>query len=258
MSKNKQGFLKRRKAIERLEQELARFSTSDSLWPIREYEMLSLMVNEAENGVDISERYPHFYKELLDNPDLREAFLDSLESLEKSKKDEPALLPSSRENNLDFLKESLPHASVKKLGKKSWRLTWQRSVEQLQTLFSPPELAYRSDPSLYDDPWITILRDEFEIEGASLTVLLECSLSPESNISLACALNIAANSENAAERLQTKVQALLRWGEYDQSLPLNAQGRFRFPDIPFDSVLDKAHQNIRSSLELTLETLPPT
>lgn len=258
MSKNpnQRSSVKAQKAIKRLENELVEFTTLAAPMPTGEYEMLSLMVNEAVNGIDISKRYPVFYKELLNNSDLREAFLDSLELIEQSNKNELAPLPALHELNLDFLKETSHHSTAKNLGKNSWRVSWQRTIEQLQSVFTPQELAYRSDPSLFDDPWFTVLRDEFEIEKILFTIVLECAVSKEAKESLSCALNIAINSDIIPDWLRTKAQVSLNWGKYNQNLSISKQGRFRFPDIPFVLIFDKRQQNIRSALKLSFETFP--
>jgi hypothetical protein len=45
-------------------------------------DLLSLVIDEALGGVDISRRFPTFWAKLLASAELREAFLESLELLE--------------------------------------------------------------------------------------------------------------------------------------------------------------------------------
>jgi hypothetical protein len=256
MRKKVKDLEKAQQGIERLERELVDIEDASSMIrPMREYEMLSLMVNEAEAGVDISRRYPTFYKDLLTNPDLREAFLDSLE-ISQARKEDRSVSTASFERSLELLRSTSPTVEIKRLQNNGWRVEWQRTIEQLQPIFSPRELAYRSDPSLSDDPWITIFRDEFAIEGASHTVLLECTLSQASDQSLGCILNIALNSSDSPETLPGNLMAALEWGTYQRILSINPSGRFPFPDIPFDSIFDKRHQRVRSDLHLIIQTSP--
>ena len=45
--------------------------------------MLSLVVHDALEGVDISTHYPAFYQRMLADNELREAFLDTLDLLRR-------------------------------------------------------------------------------------------------------------------------------------------------------------------------------
>jgi hypothetical protein len=45
-------------------------------------ELLSLLVDETLKGVDVKSVYPDGYQQLLDNPELRQIFLDTLAGLE--------------------------------------------------------------------------------------------------------------------------------------------------------------------------------
>ncbi len=60
---NQRGSFKVQRAIKRLENDLAEVDLPTSPMETGENEMLSLMVYEAANGIDISKRYPTFYKD---------------------------------------------------------------------------------------------------------------------------------------------------------------------------------------------------
>ena len=47
--------------------------------------LLSVLVSEAFAGVDITRRYPMLYRILLADPNMQEAFLDALETLEQER-----------------------------------------------------------------------------------------------------------------------------------------------------------------------------
>ena len=47
--------------------------------------LLSLLVSEAFAGVDITRRYPALYRIMLADPNMQEAFLDALETLEQDR-----------------------------------------------------------------------------------------------------------------------------------------------------------------------------
>lgn len=71
-----------KEAVQRLVADLVEIGAQTQPVLDVDWELLSIMVDEAANGVDIMRRHPAFYHKLLDNVDLRQAFLDALESLE--------------------------------------------------------------------------------------------------------------------------------------------------------------------------------
>ncbi len=176
-----------------------------------------------------------------------------MKSFEKSKENELAALPVKSEPNLGFLTKSLPHSIVTKLGKNSWRVSWQRTMEQLQAIFSPSRLAYRSDPAFYEDPWLTLLRSEVEVEGVLYTVVLECTFSEADDAALSPFLNIAATFGMASGRSRFPIQSTLQWGTYNRTIRISEEGRARFPDIPFIVIFDNENKNINAGLNLTVE-----
>lgn len=70
--------------------------------------MLSLVVNDALEGVDIARRYPAFYRLLLADPRLRWAFLEALEIREKEEDGELESLPDPLDVDLAFLEQVHP------------------------------------------------------------------------------------------------------------------------------------------------------
>ena len=71
-----------------------------------ERDMLSLIVSGALSGEDISRRYPAFYRKLLGNAELRQAFLDAIESVEAEHAGQLLPLPEGAKAGLDFLKST--------------------------------------------------------------------------------------------------------------------------------------------------------
>lgn len=215
-------------------------------------EMLSLMVNEAIKGVDIETRYPDFYQKLLRNAALRQAFLDTLEMLEAGKAGELIPLPAGERPRLGFLQKKTPRPAFPDAP--SWKITLNRTIQDLKSIFSPPQLAYRADANLFEENWFTILRDDIELGGSSYSVLLECGISKETEDALSATLNIAISMEKLPSAVAFPVSATLRWGEYSATLTLPDEGRVRFPDIPFYATFDPQNQEIISGLDLVLET----
>jgi hypothetical protein len=247
--------LNSRKAPKRLADDLAELDRRSSPITPGDIEMLSIIINEALSGIDISKRYPTFYKKILRNPNLSRVFTDSLETLEKSRANDLVGLPDAIKPDLSFLR----HASINPkilTNKNGWQIQWQRTVEQLQTLFFPSgmEMAYRQDPSLFDDTWFTLLRESVDITDASYSILLECGISEDLENSLSAFLNVAVTLESETASYQFPIFVTLNWGEYKETIEITEQGRVRFPDIPLKVAFDDKIQNITSELNFMLET----
>jgi len=219
-----------------------------------ESDMLSLIVSGTLNGENLAERYPAFHQTLLENPELRQAFLDALESVEAERAGEQIPMPGAKQTELSFLSAQSVTPVIDIFDKNKWRATWQRTLEQLQAIFSPPELAYRADPSLSEDPWFTLLREEMQVEGNTYDIILDCILSKDNQNSLSTFLNLAVTLGNAPGTAGFPLRATLHWGEYEESILVTEEGRFKFPDIPIASVFDQAEIQLQAGFRLTLET----
>jgi hypothetical protein len=218
-------------------------------------EVLSLLVDEALKGVDIKTQYSDSYRRLLSNPELRQIFLDTLESFEAEKEGRLEPFPVAGEPDLAFLKKKTPQPEPQPSGQASWQISLQRTIQQLQNIFSPPQLAYRADANLFDDSWFTVLREEVELGGSNYSILLECGISEETEQALSASLNIAMTLESTTSP-EFPIYATLRWGQYTETLAMAGEGRARFPDIPFSATFDRQNQEITSDLDLVLAIKP--
>ena len=186
-------------ALKKLADQLSALdSQAGSILPM-ESDMLSLIVSGTLNGEDLAQRYPAFYRKLLENAELRGAFLDALESIEAERTGQQESMPGAFQTNLDFLKDLPASPVIETFDKRSWRATWGRTLEQLQSIFSPPEMAYRADPSLSEDPWFTLLREEMTTQGVTYDVILDCTLSDKQEESLSTFLNLAVTLGSPSE-----------------------------------------------------------
>lgn len=249
--RNKLDPIKDQKAVRKLADDLNAVN-GKRLPTSVDNEMLSLIVDEAIKGVDISRRYPAFYKKLLDNPDLRSAFLNSIESIEVATQNKSIALPDVSNLKLGFLAKLATKPTITKVREK-WRVIWQRTIEQLQVILSPSQLAYRSDTISFEDPWFTLMRSEIEVEEAIYTIALECTLSEQDNSALSPLLNLAVTLGMADTRTRFPVLSTLQWGTYHQTISIQGEGRARFPDIPFSTIFDSKNENITAELKLTIE-----
>jgi hypothetical protein len=242
-------------AKQKLASDLAGLASEHSLITQHDNEMLSFLIDESLKGVDIKTQYPDSYRSLLSNPELRQMFLDTLESLEADAEGRLELFPVVGEPNLAFLKDSKSEGQSSEQ-ETSWQVTLQRTIRQLQDIFSPPQLAYRADPSIYDDSWFTVLREDIELGGASYSILLECGLSEQTEQALSASLNVAILLESKAAP-DSPLQVTLHWGNYTGTLTIAGEGRASFHDIPFLDTFDQQNQQIKSDLDLVLEVEPP-
>jgi hypothetical protein len=255
MSKNQNNrdFLKNQSALKRLLEDLSGLDNITIRKSVRDHEMLSFLIEETSNGVDISERYPTFYQKLLNDSDLRQTFLDILESIDNEDESPLGAIQAVEKVDLGFLKNLGASHFIQKIHGK-WKVFWQRSSAELQSAFSPPELLYRSEHSLFMDPWFTLLRDEIELKNTLYTIVLECALSKDDNQAISPLLNIAVAVGETPESVQFPVEITLRWGMYQQSIHVTQEGPIKFPDIPFNNIFEEDNK-IKADLLLTLEVI---
>lgn len=246
---------KRPDALTRLVEYLSALNTQGGTEITTEGEMLSLIVSGALNGEDISRQYPTFYKKLLENPKLRVAFLDALELIEAERAGELAPMPGGFQTELTFLKAEPSAPLVEFLTAQKWRASWGKTLEQLRAIFSPPELAYRADPSLTEDPWFTLLREEMQTKDVTYDVMLDCTLSAENEEALSTSINLAVTLGSHEKDAGFPLRANLSWGDYHQSILINDEGRFNFPDVPMASVFDPTDSQPKAGFRLILESV---
>jgi hypothetical protein len=193
---------------------------------------------------------------MLSNAELRQAFIDALESVEAERAGEMVALPRKPGRDLEFLARGpASRPAVEWLAEDRWRTTWQRTLEQVRAIFSPPMLAYRADPAQLEDPWFTLLRDEIEAAGGLYSVTLECTLSSETAAALSGFLSLAVTFGSAPQNVHFPLRASLDWGGYQAAILIPEEGRARFPDIPLSAILDEGRQEVNSGLSLMLQTV---
>lgn len=216
-----------------------------------ESDMLSLLVSGTLNGENLAKRYPALHRKLLENAELREAFLDALEAVEAERAGEMVPLPGAPDTKLDFLAPSST-PKLETFGER-WRATLQRSLEHIQAVLSPPKLIYRADPMI-EEPWFTLLREEITADETVYALALECGLSNDLENALSAYLTLAVTLTPSSTSARFPLRAGLQWGDYHESVLIAEEGRARFPDIPLFTIFDPALEEPRTGLSLTLET----
>lgn len=240
-------------ALKRLAECLTAFNHEGGGISSTESDMLSLIISGTLNGENLAQRYPDFHRTLLENAELRQAFLDALDSIEAEREGKLIPMPAP-ETQLGFLTEQPSAPNVSATDAEYWRVYWHRSLEQIHSIFSPPELAYRSEHSLIEDPWFTLLREEIQVAGNAYLVVLDCTLAEEAEYTLAVSISLAVTPGASREPAKFPLRAILKWGRYQQDVMIPAEGRTRLPNISFDKIFDPAMKNLIDGLSLTLET----
>jgi hypothetical protein len=213
-------------------------------------DMLSLLIHDALAGVDITTRYPASYRRLLLDIPMREAFLDSLDLLEKSRKGELEELPFQPSRDLSFLREEPAQEVIERQGVNHWLLTWQKTKEEITSLFTavaplvPAPL--RSDADLEAVP---LLRHHVDVENIRLDVWLEAQ-QPLMEPELLSVSLITAVTTTAATIPQ--ITAHLQWGDYQKSATVGQHGQPNFALLPLAAIMDEAGQ-ITAELKFSLE-----
>lgn len=209
--------------------------------------MLSLILSDALQGVDVATRYPTLYRQLLTDPELRQAFLDSLALLEASRSQNLAPLPAAPTPDLGFLQTV----------KARLHLVWQVSKEELQNLLFPSgwrmAAGYRSGYGWLDDSYVTLLRSQVMVEQESLDILLEAALVSEASEVVNLALTVARQTQSEIVHPRPSWYATIEWGDYLATAPVNEQGQATFPAVPLSFILQQPSHTVAADLHLRLE-----
>jgi hypothetical protein len=220
-------------------------------------EMLSLIIDDALAGTDIASRYPIFFKKLLANDGLREAFLDSLDLLEQSRAGALEPLPAPPSQNLDFLYQNEPEVNVESQGAGRWHVSWQQTAAQLQRIFSLSDLVvdtpYNLASTFAAEDWFTLFHSPAVVESRWLEVALEGLLSRTEPALRVMATIALAPGEDGASGPPTLTRATLQWGQFEQTPAVGSTNQVVFSAVPLATIMDAAGKKVASPLLLTLE-----
>lgn len=215
-----------------------------------DYQVLSLVVNDALEGVDITVQYPNFYRKLLADAELRQAFLDALAILSGDAADELDLLPNEFSHDLGFLQTAVsPPPIIRQTFSEKWQAAWYLLAEQLnQNFFQLFQPVYRSN-YLLESSSVVLLHNDFTLSNRQYDVTLEAVSPLDAPEQLRLILRIIPLTDGPLPM----VTASLQWGNNVLTAVLDRYGRAQFPLVPLASVLNEAGSNILSDLRLSLE-----
>lgn len=228
----------------------------DNLLPNEsDFEMLSLLIDEALSGVDVVTRYPTVFRKLLASSELREAYESALAILRADADDTLDPLPHPPSHDLSFLQTAvflpmLSHPQPNRL-----QLHWCQTAQAIQALFAPPpQVAYRLGADYLADPHKTLLRGNWQHDDRDWSVVLHVTQPAAHPGSLALTLWLSSLDEPSSDTPAARptCEARLHWGVYDQTAILDSNGQAEFPLIPFTAILGSDGETVTSDLELTL------
>lgn len=212
-----------------------------------DYQMLSLVVNDALEGVDITARYPAFYRKLLADAELRQMFLDALVIL-TGEELEP--LPQGFSRDLSFLQTAVsPPPTIQQTLSNKWQAAWHLLAEQLnQKFFQTYQPVYRSS-ALLEEMSMVLLRRDFTAGSRQYNVILEAVSPLDQPEQLQLTLLVTPLTDGPLPAMK----ASLQWGGDVLTAAPDPYGRAQFPLLPLATILDETGNHILSDLHLNLE-----
>jgi hypothetical protein len=214
--------------------------------------LLSLVIGDALQGVDVAAQYPHFYEKLLQNKALRDAFLDGLALLDEGELLAPrGTVPSAAEvAPLDFLRTPVSTGVVEVDESGWWRVQWLQLKGALERLLSPAAplagMAWRSGEGMMDEGYRTLLRSEAAVGGQTIHIALDGRQPVEKPDVLELSLMVAADGDEEVGPLRAR----LEWGEYGDSAVLDGMGMAMFEPVPLALVWE---EGVTADLQLVVE-----
>ena len=214
-------------------------------------ETFTFALGDALEGVDISRRYPNFYRQLLADPVLRRQFIEAIEILIADTEGTLEPLPESIDIDLSFLgKEQSTVAGGDAPSR--WRLMWQRTARQLEetlgAFLSPPELALRSSGAFPEDDYLTLLDEVREVGGQEVALLLGATRYLANPDVLHLSLIVSVDQAPSAP-----LHAEIRWGRFETALTVGASGVAEPPPVPLAAIVDD-EGGIGANLQIILSS----
>lgn len=205
-------------------------------------DVITLLVSEALDGVDLQARYPQAFARLLQSPDQQELFLAALESFEADTAEIASATPA--------ITADLPsRAQLQRASEPgTWEARWALAAHTLQALFQPAELVYRDGTEDEEERWITLLRDELAVGDYRAAIVLDGRFTDKG--SLEPQLKLAV--EQDGREVLFEAWGELSWGQYRTLLERTGSYRNRLPSVALNDLLSPESFTVQAALDLTL------
>lgn len=220
--------------------------------------MLSVVVSDAMDGVDIADRYPEFYRRMLQNPHVFQEFLDALDLLEADRagtlEEVPVVAVAVPERRP---KDAEPEVVLN--GPRPWIARWMKGVEQLSSIFRDFGPAFtpgfRMGWGLLDEHAVSLISSHLNVDEREFGVRLTAVLSDDPD-SMDLQLMVALLDDEGLDADDTSsLAASVQWGNYYQTSVIDEEGRAFFPPLPISAITDKSGETIVTELQLMLHPI---
>ena len=212
-------------------------------------EMLSLVLEVALRGDDITETYPAFSRRLSGDDALQQALSDILAIIDAEQSQ--TALPPLPVLNLDFLgpKISIP-ATIIYSTPNQWHAAWQMVSDYLNQRFILSLATYRSGATLLDEDSTLLFHNEFKVGAQVLEATLEAIYYPHTPDLLNLFLYVTTDLEKLP-----LLEATLEWGPYQKTAVLDRYGQTAFPPFELQQILNDSNDTIIYGLTLDLHPI---
>lgn len=220
--------------------------SQDEITEQEDMNMLSLVVDAALHNESIAETYPKFYKRMMADKRLYQIFADMMAVIR-----DKSPLPDFGSANLSFLhRNSSIIPVIKQTGSDFWETLWELTPVTLDQLFAPALLIHRSGQMLLDVESTILLYNVFEAGGETWEATLEALAHPDAPGQVELFLTVVTEMEPLSP-----LQAMVQWGDYQQTAVLDTFGRVHFPLFAVDRILNEGKTAVSQNLYLKLQTI---
>lgn len=220
--------------------------------------MFSIVVSDALDGIDITKKHPKYYRRMLQNPELFQAFLEVIEALEADEAPQVAFVPEIQLPSLGVMNVA-PEPVFERPTSGGWLVRWQQSVAQLNVIFNVlgPNLALnmRSTRGLLEESVAPLIRSEVTVEEKTIGVRLSAVLADDPD-ALDLRLTVALLDDDSADFSLKSLRADIQWGDYQQMQAINDLGQATFPPLPIKAITDETGETIKNDLHLLIHPAP--
>lgn len=214
--------------------------------------MLTIAIEEALNGVDISQKYPDFYKRMLQDAVLGDLFDDAVEIFTLSRDPNWNPLPRPASRDLSFLKKPRSLPTIIRKAYNEWEAKFRKSVDELYLLLisANPQPVLRQRTADLETQWITLVQDTITVKDIVFQVLLEASQLPNSPDHLFLFLFVTTQTDQTVP--WRHLHAKIEWGTYSNTVPITLQGKIKLGDVPMQEIMIVDGEFAPAGLNLSL------
>lgn len=144
--------------------------------------------------------------------------------------------------------------TIQQTHKQRWCVIFEQSLEQLQSIFNLPTIessfVYRTDDSINQANYITLLRSKVNVEGTELFVTLDALHS----IDHADLLELSLIT-SLSQVIEVSLYAQIEWNKFNEQVIIDQWGKVQFSPVALDNIWDETNQIVRTGLRLSIQPL---